>query len=38
MAELLYLRSAIGPTGQLALAPLLHRSEHDLWQMELLAE
>ena len=38
MAELQYLRSAIGPTGQLALAPLLHRSEHDLWQMELLAE
>jgi RsiW-degrading membrane proteinase PrsW (M82 family) len=38
MAELQYLRSAIGPTGQLALAPLLHRSEQDLWQMELLAE
>lgn len=38
MAELHYLRSAIGPTGQLALAPLLHGSEQDLWQMDLLAE
>ena len=38
MAELHYLRAAIGPTGQLALAPLLHRSEQDLWQMDLLTE
>lgn len=38
MAELHYLRSAIGPTGQMALAPLLHRSEQDLWQMDLLTE
>jgi RsiW-degrading membrane proteinase PrsW (M82 family) len=38
MAELRYLRAAIGPTGQLALAPLLHRSEQDLWQMDLLTE
>ncbi len=36
VAELQYLRSAIGPTGQLAIAPLLHRSEQDLWQLELL--
>lgn len=38
ITELHYLRSALGPTGQLAIAPLLHRTEQDLWQMELLTE
>ncbi|HUP45922.1 MAG TPA: PrsW family glutamic-type intramembrane protease [Thermoanaerobaculia bacterium] len=38
LAELQYLRQSIGPTGQLALAPLLHRTSHDVWQMQLLEE
>lgn len=38
LAELDYLRRAIGPTGQLALAPLLHRTSQDRWQMQLLEE
>lgn len=38
LAELQYLKSTIGPTGQLALSPLLHRSSHDLWQLQLLEE
>lgn len=36
LAELEYLQSAIGRTGQLALAPIAHRSSHDLWQLQLL--
>ena len=38
LAELQYLKTAIGRTGQLAVAPLLRRSSHDEWQMELLEE
>lgn len=38
VAELRYLRDSIGPTGQLALAPLVHRSSYDLWQLQLLEE
>jgi hypothetical protein len=38
LAELEYLKGAIGRTGQLALAPLLHRSWHDQWQLQLLEE
>ena len=36
LAELKYLKSAIGRTGQLALAPILQRSSHDLWQLRVL--
>jgi hypothetical protein len=38
LAELEYLQKTIGRTGQLALAPILHRSTHDLWQLQLLEE
>lgn len=38
LAELRYLQSAIGRTGQLALKPILSRSSHDLWQLRLLEE
>lgn len=36
LKELRFLLRSIGRTGQLALKPLLHRSSHDLWQLELL--
>ncbi len=36
LTELKYLHSAIGRTGQLALTPILHRSSHELWQLQLL--
>lgn len=38
LAELDYLKSSIGRTGQMALAPILGRSSHDLWQLRLLEE
>jgi RsiW-degrading membrane proteinase PrsW (M82 family) len=38
LAELQYLERAIGRTGQLALAPLLHRRSEDLWQLQLLED
>lgn len=38
LAELRYLQSTIGRTGQLALAPILSRSSQDLWQLRLLEE
>ncbi|HEX6177041.1 MAG TPA: PrsW family glutamic-type intramembrane protease [Thermoanaerobaculia bacterium] len=38
LAELRYLKHAIGRTGQLALAPLLHRRSEDLWQLQLLED
>lgn len=38
LAELQYLKSTIGRTGQLALAPILGRTSHDLWQLRLLEE
>ncbi len=34
--EMQYLQKNIGRTGYLALAPLLHRSNHDLWQIHML--
>lgn len=37
LTELAYLKSAIGRTGQLALAPVLRRTSHDLWQLEVLS-
>jgi hypothetical protein len=36
LAELHYLKAAIGKTGELALAPLLHHSPQDLWQLQAL--
>lgn len=38
LEELQYLKNAIGQTGQLALAPLVHRTSHDVWQLQLLEE
>lgn len=35
-AELRYLRGSIGKTGELALAPILHRSSREQWQLHLL--
>lgn len=35
-AELGYLQKSIGTTGQLALAPVLHMSSRDLWQIYML--
>lgn len=36
LAELQYLKESIGKTGELALAPLLHRTPQDLWQLQVL--
>jgi protease PrsW len=36
--ELRYLKETIGKTGELALAPLLHRTPQDLWQLQVLGE
>ncbi len=36
--ELRYLESSIGPTGRLALHPLLHFSRKDLWQLYMLGK
>jgi RsiW-degrading membrane proteinase PrsW (M82 family) len=36
LMELRYLRESIGTTGELALAPLLHRWPQDMWQLHLL--
>jgi RsiW-degrading membrane proteinase PrsW (M82 family) len=38
LAELHYLKTSIGRTGQLALAPVMRRSSQDLWQLQLLEE
>jgi RsiW-degrading membrane proteinase PrsW (M82 family) len=38
LVELDYLKASIGRTGQLALAPILGRSAHDVWQLRLLEE
>ena len=38
LAELRYLEKSIGPTGLLALAPILHQSSRDLWQVYLLEQ
>ena len=38
LAELGYLKRAIGKTGMLALQPMLHGSHKDIWQLNLLDE
>jgi len=38
LVEMQYLRTAIGRTGQLALAPILPSTAKDAWQMQLLEE
>lgn len=35
-AELKYLERSVGRTGMLAIAPLLHRSRRDLWELHML--
>jgi len=37
-AELRHLEKSIGPTGRLALAPFLHQSTRDLWQIYMLEQ
>jgi hypothetical protein len=34
--ELKHLEKSIGPTGRLAIAPFLHTSARDLWQIYML--
>lgn len=36
--ELKYLEKSIGKTGQLAIAPFLHTSSRDLWQLTMLGK
>jgi protease PrsW len=36
LTELRFLRESIGKTGELALAPLLHHTPQDLWQLQVL--
>jgi len=36
LRELRYLKRTIGRTGELALAPIVHASPHDIWQLNLL--
>ena len=38
LVELEYLKSTIGRTGLLALAPIVRRTSHDVWQLRLLEE
>lgn len=38
LAELRYLLRSIGKTGELALAPVVHPSAHDVWQLQMLGE
>lgn len=35
-AEMAYLEKSVGPTGLLAIAPILHRSRRDLWELNML--
>jgi len=37
-AELSYLEKSIGQTGKLAIAPLIQKSDSDLWQLQLLSK
>lgn len=37
-AELKYVEKSIGKTGQLAIAPFLHKSSRDLWQLYMLGK
>jgi len=34
--EMAYLEKSVGPTGLLAIAPILHRSRRDLWELNML--
>lgn len=36
LAELRYVKKSIGKTGEIALAPVLHHSRHDVWQLQML--
>jgi protease PrsW len=36
LAELRYVKENIGKTGELALAPILPASRHDIWQLQIL--
>jgi len=36
LAELRYLEKSIGKTGELALAPIMNRSSHDVWELHML--
>lgn len=36
LAELHYVKDSIGKTGELALAPILQHSRHDVWQLRIL--
>jgi len=36
LTELHFLKESIGKTGELALAPLLHHTPQDLWQLQVL--
>jgi hypothetical protein len=36
--EMKYLEKNIGPTGKLAISPILHTSTKDLWQIYMLEE
>lgn len=36
LAELRYVKSSIGRTGELALAPILPQTRHDIWQLQIL--
>lgn len=36
LQELRYLKKSIGKTGELAIAPIIHSSPHDVWQLQLL--
>lgn len=36
LTELRFLKESIGKTGELALAPLLHHTPQDLWQLQVL--
>ena len=38
LTELRFLKESIGKTGELALAPLLHHTPQDLWQLQVLGE
>ena len=38
LAELRYLEKSIGKTGELAIAPIMNRSSHDIWQLRMLEE
>jgi len=38
LTELNFLKESIGKTGELALAPLLHHTPQDLWQLQVLGE